>query len=158
MFFINLFCNFFISLSFFFVCFYFLFLLLPVNTMAQKFKKTTRYFHRYNSNNIIRLRHGWRKPHGIDNPMRRRFKGTAEMPRIGFGTDRAYRYRSNDGLYRVNVCNVKDIEMLTMQNRRMAAVINHNVSFRLRKQMIARAKQLAIKVVNKAVRVKSQEK
>jgi len=124
----------------------------------QKYKKTTRAFHRYNSNNIIRLRNGWRKPHGIDNPMRRRFKGTAEMPRIGFGTDRAYRYRSNDGLYRVNVANVRDIEMLMMQNRRCAAVINHNVSFRKRKQIIARAKQLAVKVVNKAVRVKSQEK
>jgi len=124
----------------------------------QKFKKTTRRFHRYNSNTILRLRHGWRKPHGIDNPMRRGFKGTAEMPRIGFGTDRRYRFRSNDGLYRVNVCNAKDIEMLMMQNRRCAAVINHNVSFRTRKQIIARAKQLAVKVVNKAVRVKSQEK
>jgi len=126
--------------------------------MAQKFKKTTRAFHRYNSNNIIRLRNGWRKPHGIDNPMRRRFKGTAEMPRIGYATDRRYRFRSNDGLYRVNCCNVKDIEMLMMQNRNCAAVINHNVGFRLRKKMIARANQLAVKVVNKAVRVKSQEK
>ena len=90
--------------------------------------------------------------------MRRRYKGTAEMPRIGFGTDRAYRYRHNDGMYRVNVSTLKDIEMLMMQNRRYAAVINHNVSFRLRRQIIARAKQLAVKVVNKAVRVKSQEK
>ena len=90
--------------------------------------------------------------------MRRRYKGTAEMPRIGFRTDREYRYRHNDGMYRVNVATVKDIEMLMMQNRRYAAVINHNVSFRLRKQIIARAKQLAVKVVNKAVRVKSQEK
>ena len=64
--------------------------------------------------------------------MRRRYKGTAEMPRIGFGTDRAYRYRHNDGMYRVNVSTLKDIEMLMMQNRRYAAVINHNVSFRLR--------------------------
>lgn len=90
--------------------------------------------------------------------MRRRYKGMAPMPRIGFGTDREFRYRSNDGMYRVNVATVKDIEMLMMQSRRYAAVINHNVSFRLRKQIIARAKQLAVKVVNKAVRVKSQEK
>lgn len=90
--------------------------------------------------------------------MRRRFKGQPEMPRIGYGTDREFRYRANDGMYRVNVATVKDIEMLMMQNRRYAAVINHNVSFRLRKQIILRARQLAVKVVNKAVRVKSQEK
>ena len=90
--------------------------------------------------------------------MRRRFKGQPRMPRIGYRTDRRYRYRHNDGLYHVNVSNVQELEMLTMQNRRMAAVINHSVSFRKRKDIVARAKQLAIKVVNATARAKRQEK
>ena len=90
--------------------------------------------------------------------MRRRFKGQPAMPRIGYRTDKRYRYRGNDGKYRVNVNNVSDLEMLMMQRHRMAAVISHNVSFRKRKAIVKRARELAVKVVNATARCKRQEK
>ena len=126
--------------------------------MPVKTKKVTKRFRRFFGDRILRLRTGWRKPHGIDNPMRRRFKGTPAQPKIGYGTDRRFKYQSADGKKRFNVSNLKDIEMLLMHNRQYAAVINHNVGAKTRKLICERAKVLGIKVVNGAARLVAEEK
>ena len=121
--------------------------------MVQRDKKVTHRFYRFKSHNIRRLCTGWRKPHGIDNPMRRRYKGYAAMPKIGYRTEKALRYRTDDGMLRINVESPKDLDMLMMQNSTMAAVISANVSQKTRKAIVERARDLAIKVINKGTRV-----
>jgi len=125
--------------------------------MVVKVKKVVHRFKRFHSHRFLRLRKGWRKPRGIDNRMRRRFRGSGPQPKIGYGTDRTMRYKCRDGLYRFNVANPADLEMLLMHNTTHAAVINHNVSARKRKAIVERAQVLGIKVVNKNARLKAEE-
>ena len=60
-------------------------------------KKRTKKFARHQSDQFIRIRDSsWRKPKGIDSSVRRRFKGTLPMPKIGYG-ERTRRARARAG-------------------------------------------------------------
>lgn len=49
----------------------------------------------------------WRKPKGIDNRVRRRFKGQYLMPSIGYGSSKKTRHMLPTGFRKVLVHNVK---------------------------------------------------
>ncbi|CAF0990087.1 unnamed protein product [Didymodactylos carnosus] len=121
-------------------------------------KKRTKKFVRHQSDRYIRLRPNWRKPRGIDNRVRRRFKGVYLMPSIGYGSDKRTRHMRPDGFRPFLVHNVKELEMLLMQNRKFAAEIGHTVSGPNRKKIVERAQQLAIKVTNPNARLRAEEK
>jgi large subunit ribosomal protein L32e len=121
-------------------------------------KKRTKKFVRHQSDRYFRLRPNWRKPRGIDNRVRRRFKGVYLMPSIGYGSDKRTRHMRPDGFRAFLVNNLKELEMLLMQNRKFAAEIGHTVSAPNRKKIIERAQQLAIKVTNPNARLRAEEK
>ena len=68
---------------------------------------------------------------GIDNRMRRRFRGNKKMPKIGYGSDNTTKYYLPNGLKKFVVHNAKDLEVLLMNNRTFCAEIAHNVSSRV---------------------------
>ena len=110
-------------------------------------KKRTKRFKRHQTDMFLRIRDDkWRKPKGIDNPVRRRFKGCRLMPSIGYGSANKTKHMLPNGFLKFRVNNVRDLELLLMHNRKYAAEISHNVSGRNRKVIVERAAQLNIKV------------
>ena len=120
-------------------------------------KKRTKRFNRFHSDRYKRLDPSWRKPRGIDNRVRRKFKGCNLMPKIGYRTNAKHRHMMPDGFRKFLVKNVKDLELLLMHNRTYAAEIAHNVSAKKRVLIAKRANELDVKVINAHARLRAQE-
>merc|ERR1712020_136466 len=120
-------------------------------------KKRTKKFTRHQSDRYKKLSRNWRKPKGIDNRVRRRFKGMYVMPNIGFGSAKTTKHMLPIGFRKVLVHNVKELEVLMMQNKKFCAEIAHGVSAKNRKVLVERAQQLCIRVTNANARLRSEE-
>ncbi|EEA07999.1 60S ribosomal protein L32, putative [Cryptosporidium muris RN66] len=120
-------------------------------------KKRTKKFIRFQSDRFLRVNPSWRKPKGIDCRVRRRFKGTYLMPRIGYGSNSMTRNLLPNGLYKFTVSNVKEVQMLLMHNKTFCVEIAANVSSRKRKEILQRAEQLNLTVLNKNARLALEE-
>merc|ERR1712088_87850 len=120
-------------------------------------KKRAKRFIRHQSDRYKKLSRNWRKPKGIDNRVRRRFKGMYIMPNIGFGSAKTTKHMLPTGFRKVLVHNVKELEVLMMQNKKFCAEIAHGVSAKNRKVLVERAQQLCIRVTNANARLRSEE-
>ncbi|OQD75260.1 hypothetical protein PENDEC_c008G05264 [Penicillium decumbens] len=116
----------------------------------------TNRFRRHQSDRFMRVDPSWRKPKGIDNAVRRRFKGQIAMPSIGYGSNKKTRHMMPSGHKAFLVHNPKDVELLLMHNRTYAAEIGHAVSSRKRVDILAKAKALGVKVTNPKGRVTTE--
>ncbi|KAF5908852.1 60S ribosomal protein L32, partial [Clarias magur] len=79
-------------------------------------KKRTKKFIRHQSDRYVKIRSNWRKPRGIDNRVRRRFKGQMLMPNIGYGSNKKTKHMLPSGFRKFLVHNVKELEVLLMSN------------------------------------------
>ncbi|KAJ3106498.1 60S ribosomal protein L32 [Phlyctochytrium bullatum] len=120
-------------------------------------KKRRQRFFRFQSDRFMRVDASWRKPRGIDNRVRRRFKGNIPMPKIGYGSNKVTRHLLPSGFKKFLVNNVADLDLLLMHNRTYAAEIAHNVSSKKRIAILERAQQLDIRVTNPTGRVRTTE-
>lgn len=120
-------------------------------------KKRTKPFKRHQSDRYHGVKEAWRKPKGIDNRVRRRFKGQLPMPSIGYGSNQKTRHLLPNGLKKFLVNNVRELELLLMHNKTYAAEVAHGVSSRNRAVILERAKVLGVKVTNPAARLRSEE-
>ncbi|XP_050665272.1 60S ribosomal protein L32-like [Leptidea sinapis] len=116
-------------------------------------KKRTKRCIRHQSDRYDKLKRNWRKPRGIDNRVRRRFKGQYLMPSIGYGSNKKTRHMLPNGFKKVLVHNVKELEILMMQNRKYC----HKVSSKKQKLIVERAQQLRVRLTNAAARLRTQE-
>eukprot|EP01089_Gocevia_fonbrunei_P016093 TRINITY_DN490_c0_g1_i1.p1 TRINITY_DN490_c0_g1~~TRINITY_DN490_c0_g1_i1.p1 ORF type:complete len:134 (-),score=25.64 TRINITY_DN490_c0_g1_i1:101-502(-) len=123
----------------------------------KKIKKHPNAFKRHQCDRSTGLRESWRKPRGIDNRVRRKFKGQQTMPKIGYKTSNQTRDLLPNGFYKFRVFSVADLEVLLVHNRKFAAEVGHSVSSRKRKEIVERAAQLDIKVINANARLRTQE-
>merc|ERR1712125_291335 len=120
-------------------------------------KKKTNTFKRHQSDRYVKVTESWRKPKGIDNRLRRKFRGMTRMPKIGYGSNSRTKHVLQNGFKKFRVNNTADLELLLMRNRTFAAEIAHNVSSGKRRDIIQRADQLNIKVINRNGRLKQEE-
>jgi len=120
-------------------------------------KKRVKKFTRHQSDRYDKVKRNWRRPKGIDNRVRRKFKGMYKMPNIGYGSSSATRHMMPTGFKKVLIHNLKEMEVLMMSNKTYAAEIARGVSAKNRKTLIERAAQLAIRVTNPNARIRSEE-
>ncbi|KAH8835776.1 ribosomal protein L32e [Flagelloscypha sp. PMI_526] len=120
-------------------------------------KKRTTKFKRHQSDRYHSVKEAWRKPKGIDNRVRRRFKGQIAMPKIGYGSNKKTRHLLPNGLKKFTVNNVREVDLLLMHNAKFSVEIAHGVSSRNRGALLERAKVLGLKVTNPAARLRSEE-
>ena len=61
-------------------------------------KKRLNHFVKFESYDYPhKLKSSWRRPRGIDNRMRRRYRGQAKMAKIGFGSDQTTKHIHPNG-------------------------------------------------------------
>ena len=73
------------------------------------------------------------------------------------GSDKRTKHKLPNGFYKFVVYNVKELELLMMHNRTYAAEIAHPVSTRKRAEIVARAAELNIKVLNANAKVRVED-
>ncbi|KAA8916791.1 hypothetical protein TRICI_001089 [Trichomonascus ciferrii] len=111
-------------------------------------KKHKKQFKRHHSDRYMRVGESWRKPKGIDSCVRRRFRGTISMPKIGYGSNKKTRHMAPSGHKSFLVSNPADVDLLLLHTKSYAAEIAHNVSSRKRVAIMDKAKALGVKVTN----------
>lgn len=121
-------------------------------------RKRTKKFIRFQSDQFMRVKPAWRKPRGIDNRCRRKYRSNRPLPSVGYGTNRRTRYMMRDGFKRFLVRSPAELEALLMLKGSYAAEIARTVSARNRKTMVERAAILGIKVVNRTAKLKTEDK
>lgn len=116
-------------------------------------KKHSKTFKRHHSDRYARVGESWRKPRGIDSCVRRRFRGTISMPKIGYGSNKKTKHMIASGHKVFLVRNVADLDLLLLHTKTYAAEIAHNVSSRKRLEIVEKAKTLGVKVTNAKARL-----
>ena len=98
----------------------------------------------------------WRKPRGLDNKIRRKIKGWPPGPSMGYKGPKIARYLHPSGYHEVIVFNEADLADLDTTIE--AARIAHTVGKRKRALIIAKAKELNVKILNVQVSAETEEK
>ena len=122
-------------------------------------KKKKNTFNRFEWDRYPRLKRSWRRPHGIDCRVRRRYRGTQRCPKIGYGSNKKTKNLLPNYKLKFVVHNMKELECLMMNNEKYCAEIGRTVGAVLRKEMLKRAKELSIHITNqKSKKIEELEK
>ncbi len=112
----------------------------------QKEKSKKPKFRRQENWRYKRLKENWRKPRGIDNKMRRKVKGWPSLPNIGYRCPKDSRGVHPSGLLEVRVYNVDDLDKVRPDVE--VVRIAHTVGARKRIEILNKAKEIGIHVIN----------
>jgi len=114
--------------------------------VRKKISDTRPKFVRQESWRYDRLAENWRKPKGKDNKMRKQFSGVPPIVKIGYRGPKAARGLHPSGYIDHIVFNVKDL--MRLDPTKDAARLAHTVGTRKRKEILAKATNIGIKVLN----------
>ncbi|MEM3421606.1 MAG: 50S ribosomal protein L32e [Candidatus Hadarchaeum sp.] len=113
-------------------------------------KKRLPKFRRQEWFRFKRLGEKWRKPRGRDSKLRLRVSGKGHLVSIGYRVPKTVRDLHPSGFTEVLVKNLSDLEKIDAA--RQAIRIAANVGRKKREQILKRAEELKIKVLNLGVR------
>ena len=120
-------------------------------------KKRSKKFTRPMCDKFKTIGTSWRKPRGIDSPVRRRYKGQKAMPNKGYGSDRRTKFIHPDGFKHFMIYTAQDLHMLLMQNKKYAGVIATNVGAKSRKAIVRKAHEMDVRLINGGAKLRKLE-
>jgi large subunit ribosomal protein L32e len=103
-------------------------------------------FKRQESWRYDRLAENWRKPKGKDNKMRKQKSGMPALVKVGYRSPKAARGLHPSGYRDILIHNTQ--ELIKLDSKRDAARIAHTVGKKKRIEIINKALELGIKVLN----------
>jgi large subunit ribosomal protein L32e len=112
----------------------------------KKISDTRPKFVRQESWRYDRLAENWRKPKGKDNKMRKQYSGVPPIVKVGYRGPKRSRGLHPSGYVDRLVFNVNDLTKLDVNTE--AARLAHTVGTRKRKEILAKASSIGIKVLN----------
>jgi large subunit ribosomal protein L32e len=107
-------------------------------------------FYRQEYGRFKRLRTTWRKPRGIHSKTRMNMRYRRPMVNKGYAGPNLTKGYHPSGFQEVYVCNVADLTKVADADRQ-AARISHGVGQRKREQIIKKADELGIRILNRGV-------
>lgn len=108
-------------------------------------------FKRQGSSRYKRVKDSWRKPRGGDSKMRKEKKGKPPLPKVGYRKPKSKRGIHPSGYREVLVNNPQEVEDIDPENQ--AIRIASSVGGRKKSQILEKAKELDLKVINAERRV-----
>ena len=114
--------------------------------LRSEIKARTPYFRRFESWRYVRIHPEWRKPKGVDNHLRKSYKGWPHLVKIGYRVPKEVRYLHPSGYRDVLVHNMVELEALSPDTD--AARLAAGVGKRKKIELATRAKELGIRVLN----------
>ncbi|MDH5438814.1 MAG: 50S ribosomal protein L32e [Candidatus Bathyarchaeota archaeon] len=113
-------------------------------------------FKRQESWRYKRVEKSWRKPRGLDSKMRKRVKGWPRSVAVGYRGPKDARGLHPSGYVEILVRTVDDVSGVDSETQ--AVRVGHTVGARKRVEILARAEELGVRVLNpKAVEVAEEE-
>jgi len=117
-----------------------------VAAMGEKAKRKRPKFRRQESWRYKRIKENWRRPRGLDSKMRKKVKGWPSSPNAGYRGPKVARGLHPSAFKEVRVFNVDDLSDVNPE--REAVRIAHTVGSRKRIEIVNRARELGIHVIN----------
>ncbi|MEM2838883.1 MAG: 50S ribosomal protein L32e [Thermoplasmata archaeon] len=105
-------------------------------------------FYRQEYGRYKKLETGWRKPRGIHSKTRMKMRYRRPMVSVGYRGPKTARGLHPSGFEEIRVCNVNDLSKVEDADRQ-AVRIAHTVGQRKRNQIIEKADELGIRVLNR---------
>ena len=104
---------------------------------------------RFETDRHVRMAKSWRKPRGIDCRVRRRYRGTIRMPKIGYGSNNKTKHLLPNYRKKFVVNNVAELDLLLMNKETYCAEIAATVGASKRIEILKRAEELSVRITNK---------
>jgi|SRR5271157_13762 len=109
-------------------------------------KKKKPCFARQESWKYVRLKENWRRPHGLDNKVRKRFKGWPARVSVGYRGPRGARKLHPSGFEEVRMYNTEGLKKIDPKTQ--VVRIAHTVGKRARAKILVEAREKGITVLN----------
>ena len=93
-----------------------------------------------------RLGKKWRRPRGMHSKLRRHERSKGVIPSPSYGTLRRLRFLHPSGFKEVLIFNMKDLEKINPSKE--AARLSHSIGKKKRAEIIKKAEEMKIKVLN----------